>query len=281
MDNELKFFIFSTLLILVMSTMLVIQQKKIKAIALVIPTIISFIVFVTLVFKDSNNSQTIDMGISILGIAITVWVGLNIYNVIEKKQVDNLDEKINKLEKEYDEKIKVLYNTYSREVEMIVSNLEKTEISIIKKDYEYAYKLFKNKSTCESEFESFSELLYTFIECCKKKVKFSQEDYWYIVDLIGEFFSQNRLIIEKGISSNDGEILYYIDYYIKSTIEIIIRVVDKDILGREAFLTLDNICDLLEKKIGNNINDIDNNHKISIMNNISIMKQEIRKISCI
>lgn len=84
--------------------------KIIKSIILLVPLVISTIVLiVVLVNVDGNISDLqaieikIDMGIAIIGIAISVWVGLNLYNLVEKKQVDELNELTSRLKKDIEE----------------------------------------------------------------------------------------------------------------------------------------------------------------------------------
>ena len=72
-----------------------------KIAALSIPAIISITVFTITLFNFKGNTTDLgtletklNMGLSIIGIAITVWVGLNIYDLIEKKELDELKIKV-------------------------------------------------------------------------------------------------------------------------------------------------------------------------------------------
>lgn len=64
---------------------------------LALSTMISSGLFMSfyLVFGNLNYSVSqSDAGIAILGVLATVWVGLNIYNIVEKKEVDNLQQEL-------------------------------------------------------------------------------------------------------------------------------------------------------------------------------------------
>lgn len=87
--------------------------KIVKILCLITPAIVSLIVLIlvgTIVFGRYFSPYSIEMRInnieimgssilSIIGIAVTVWVGLNIYNVIEKREVEDLKMNVELLEK--------------------------------------------------------------------------------------------------------------------------------------------------------------------------------------
>lgn len=79
--------------------------KLCKGCSLLIPSIISITVFFLVIISATesvNLSRSVEiklnMGLSLIGIAVTVWVGLNIYNLIEKKQLELLENKVVELE---------------------------------------------------------------------------------------------------------------------------------------------------------------------------------------
>lgn len=96
--------------------------KVLKKITLVAMVSTGLFISLYLVFGYSEYKvEKDDAGIAILGVLATVWVGLNIYNVIEKREVDSLKEelrdsleKINELRKDLreskDEMDKKLYD---------------------------------------------------------------------------------------------------------------------------------------------------------------------------
>jgi len=61
--------------------LLIAEHKNLKIFALITPALISIILFGAIFIKDYDTSSIdeIEIGLSILGIAVTVWVGLNIY----------------------------------------------------------------------------------------------------------------------------------------------------------------------------------------------------------
>lgn len=111
MDSSFIFFIFGCLIFILIIVLLVAEHKNLKVFALITPAIISIILFGAIFIKDydSNSINEVEIGLSILGIAVTVWVGLNIYNVMEKREFDRfkLDYKndIDNLRKEHEDKI--------------------------------------------------------------------------------------------------------------------------------------------------------------------------------
>lgn len=107
--------------------------------------------------KEATELSIIETGLSILGIAVSVWIGLNIYNVIKKSEIDKEIEEIRKT----NEKI-----AYSYERNKFISVLEKTknlyEIS------EYFIRRFEEDTT--TPIEDFSIMIMfekKFVKCCK------------------------------------------------------------------------------------------------------------------
>ena len=101
MDSNLIFFLFTAFLLILTIVIFSLEKERLRLFALITPAIISILVFGATFIKDNENMiSSIDVGISIIGIAVTVWVGLNIYNVIEKNEVEKLKKDIQKLKKD-------------------------------------------------------------------------------------------------------------------------------------------------------------------------------------
>ncbi|CZR83029.1 photosystem I assembly protein Ycf3 [Clostridioides difficile] len=87
--------------------------KALKKITLVAMVSTGLFISLYLVFGYSGyETDEDDAGIAILGVLATVWVGLNIYNVIEKKEIENMQvriegimEKVDNAEEKLDKKI--------------------------------------------------------------------------------------------------------------------------------------------------------------------------------
>lgn len=116
MDSSFIFFMFGFLMFVLIIGLLIMEHKNLKIFALITPSIISIILFGAIFIKDydTNSINEIEIGLSILGIAVTVWVGLNIYNVMEEREFDKLrieyKNDIDSLQKDYKDKILKLEN---------------------------------------------------------------------------------------------------------------------------------------------------------------------------
>lgn len=89
-------------------------KKIFKSISIFLPvlaslSVIAYLIYTIIITKGySNNNNVIDAGMSIFGLLASVWIGLNIYNVIEKKELEDLINRNNRMQKDNDEfKIKV------------------------------------------------------------------------------------------------------------------------------------------------------------------------------
>ena len=105
--------------------------------AVVIIMLLDVICIVAIVYIDLGNfsykaNNTLDIaqertllstGLSLIGIAISVWATLNILNALDKKDVEELNDQVEKLTKKLNDQDKQLENTY-------------TKLSDYKKDYE-------------------------------------------------------------------------------------------------------------------------------------------------
>ena len=85
------------------------------------------------------DKQYLLTGLEIIGVAISVWVGLNIYNIVKKDDIENLENLVNKTEKTYE----VFINDYKN------FNLSSLSNAIIYEDRINEYfipELIKNKN---------------------------------------------------------------------------------------------------------------------------------------
>lgn len=76
------------------------QYVVIIGILLVDLASISFMIYGMISLNQSNNLESLkmfsfDFAVSIIGVAITTWLGLNIYNVIEKNELKELERELN------------------------------------------------------------------------------------------------------------------------------------------------------------------------------------------
>jgi len=79
--------------------------KFVKGLALLIPTIIGVVLLAIVLQKlpeVNTNMELMELKmnslVGIIGVAVSVWIGLNIYNVVEKEEVAKMAEKIKHLE---------------------------------------------------------------------------------------------------------------------------------------------------------------------------------------
>ena len=54
-------------------------------------------------FIDTYNNQFLSLGLEIIGVAISVWIGLNIYNIIKRDSIRELEEQANKTQTDLNE----------------------------------------------------------------------------------------------------------------------------------------------------------------------------------
>lgn len=96
---------------------------KSTRIAVIIITAITIVSIIIITFIKSNNSvekyeaDLMASGLAIIGIAISVWAGLNIANAIEKKEVEDIKGLLEKLSKEISNKSNEINNT-KKSIEM-------------------------------------------------------------------------------------------------------------------------------------------------------------------
>lgn len=134
MDSSIIFFTFGVLMFILVIGLLIFEYKDKKIFALITPAIISIILFGAIFIKDSPPASIneIEIGLSVLGIAVSVWVGLNIYNVIEKNEI----EKLIKDNEQYKNEVKISQGSLIAELTRKVNSIKKyteNELDGIKK----------------------------------------------------------------------------------------------------------------------------------------------------
>ena len=103
---------------------------KSTRIAVIIITTITIVSIIIITFIKSNNSvekyeaDLMASGLAIIGIAISVWAGLNIANAIEKKEVEDIKGLLEKLSKEISNKSNEINNT-KKSIEMAENRVKK------------------------------------------------------------------------------------------------------------------------------------------------------------
>lgn len=80
--------------------------KFVKGLALLIPTIIGVILLIIVLQKLPEVDTNIELMelkmnslIGIIGVAVSVWIGLNIYNVVEKEEIYKTNKRLEEMEK--------------------------------------------------------------------------------------------------------------------------------------------------------------------------------------
>ncbi len=106
-----------------------------KIICLITPTIISMIILVSLFFADKVSIEA--GGLGIFGILATVWLGLNIYNFIEKRELENLNKEFIdiknktidniKIQENLIEELKIQKEEHKHEIDKLHSQLLESE----------------------------------------------------------------------------------------------------------------------------------------------------------
>ncbi len=102
-----------------------------KGLALFIPTVIS-IGLVFIIIKKFDEAKTdvqivelkMDSIIVIIGVAVSVWIGMNVYNLIEKKELEEIKNKINTINNEQNAKIIEITGTYEENIRKLKSEIK-------------------------------------------------------------------------------------------------------------------------------------------------------------
>ena len=69
------------------------KDSAARTLLMIIPTIVSIVTFIGSLYGSVNEDLNIvNLGVAIIGVAVTVWLSVNIYNIIEKKNFDDYKE---------------------------------------------------------------------------------------------------------------------------------------------------------------------------------------------
>lgn len=173
--------------------------------------IISFMLYGIVLLNQSNNIENLklfsfDFAVSVIGIAVTTWLGLNIYNVIEKNELKELERELNKSKKQLDQKIIEVYNksdSFSQEINQI----SKDQIEIKNNLFQQRIELLKNSFNVKN---TWFKLFYSFCENEKKELF---ETYGFFIR-IEQLYNEVYRLNEQG-ESND------IHYYCEEGLRLI------------------------------------------------------------
>ena len=118
------------IIIICVAVTLIVVVNTLCVLAACYPELIEHIFGITigthLKAHDRVESSIISTGLSILGIAVAVWTGLNIANTIDKKRIDEIDEQIksaNRQTKEIKETVDTISNVRKQQIEIDKSKL--------------------------------------------------------------------------------------------------------------------------------------------------------------
>lgn len=208
--------------------------KVIKGLALFTPLIISIILLIVVIARfneDITNLQMLEtklnIGLSIIGIAITVWVGLNIYNVVERKEVEAVTMKAESLEKQLKD--------FEIEIKKMKEISDRLNWLNYRSEWNLVHLTFlgclpKPKENIENIIFNFPELIDCFKqlensqEKMKEKVRIPYSDYLHdLLAILLFLIDYNDDIIATDIS--EDKIISYIDLII----EDIDKISNKDI----------------------------------------------------
>jgi hypothetical protein len=211
----------------------------VKGIALLTPLIISIIVLLiviidsqsTTTFSDAIESK-INMGIAIIGLAVTVWVGLNIYTLVENKQFNSLISKIQETDNMLDkinqrmlmEEKRLTYthhfinwSDYYLRLHSAVHFLNEIDEDIFVKGVNNYLELFSNLEKANDEIEQ------SYLINYKRHIiiLYSVIDQFNQFDYISKNFEYGKLIsqIRKVLESINKTVLFAGDNYFQEYLE--------------------------------------------------------------
>lgn len=123
--------------------------------------------------SQNGANSTTELLIGLFGIIISVWVGLNIYNVLKKDDYNDLLQTINDKCDEHDVIQKKVEETYSGNMEMHISYLYKT-FDINNNSSQYFYSMFKDIDKANLDYifllnATFLETIYVKITTIHEK----------------------------------------------------------------------------------------------------------------
>lgn len=134
-------------------------KEFLKIFAVVFPVILVILIVIFIMYSISkigfsSNVEIFktqnEVLIGIIGLAVSVWIGLNIYNLISKDEIDIIQKKTDIIQKKTDEKIgKILADT-KKELEVLYKNLDVKVIEIIRNnninEMNYIKSILNNKN---------------------------------------------------------------------------------------------------------------------------------------
>lgn len=222
-----------------------------KSIALVSPIIASVVAVICIFFitmtnfiSNNNNSDInpiigeINIVTTILSIAIAVWIGLNIYNIVEKRQIDQLSVKTKAIKlsteksKKASKEIKLSFEKIKDQVEndakqLIETQIERTRSSInllinifinTQQDHMTGYfiKCFYKLLDSEDDLKRVSELDISKLICIETYFNNVYHSYKINDSNSVRFFARVGIEtlkeIEDGKNSNQCKLKLYYDY---------------------------------------------------------------------
>lgn len=152
--------------------------NKVLLCTMISVAVVAVISLVSIVYLCSISGPTsggkmeavlLDTGLSIIGIAISIWAGLNIINALEKKDIEEVQD--------------TLKNTKAK-VDKLSENVE--EIEIVKNEQGDIYKGFFLQELLKTNYDVMSRYFYKLFSDCKD---ISTAEYVKLV-LIEQYFSQ-------------------------------------------------------------------------------------------
>lgn len=172
-------------------------------------------------FRNNYDTQLIQSGISVISVAISVWIGLNIYNIVKKSDIDKLEKTAKETRIEFDEfsrnyrqfNLMAIENVYISEdrvckyyveefknSEMLDYKLTKT-IVLFEKSFSRIIKSYNDKNL-KMMFEALNELN-AQIEWIKSHIN---------VKLINE---SDKILFNSYLNCREGDYNYYTALYHK------------------------------------------------------------------
>ena len=86
-------------------------------------SIVAALIYSLFVLPKNDQSPNGEVIISIIGIAVTVWIGLNIYNIVSKDDIDKFQYNVTT-------KIERTYNQFNNKIKYTEGNLNKIDIRL-------------------------------------------------------------------------------------------------------------------------------------------------------
>ena len=245
----ISFALFYVFARIVFKTKIFSKYRLIKSVALASPIIASAVAvicifFITIIdYMQINQNKNSDLNsvigeiniiTTILSIAIAAWIGLNIYNVVEKRQIDQLTiktkaiklstEKTKKANKEMDSSLKALDEQVKKDTQQLeYTKLERVRSSInllinilinTQQDNMSSYFIreFYSLLDSNSNLKKISELDISKLICIETYFKNVYQSYEANERKEVYFFAFKGLETIKGLDNNQSELEVYLNY---------------------------------------------------------------------